>query len=178
MRYRQSATTMKKQTLPFLATAATLAVGFMVMTGCRVESPTSLSSETIADSVSGFSSQQGTNGWFYGYWDRTADLDKNYNQETDFQLFKHFGSDPKNMLSGRRELTIGKLWNLQDGVYYTSLWAEGGHPNSTTKLREYAQVEQWAVRRSVSTANGTITVSGYVGKSCRGERIGEVVARR
>lgn len=120
--------------------------------------------EIVADSVSGFSGEQGTNGWSYGYWDRTADPDKSYNQTTDFQLLKHFGSDPINRISGRAEFTTGKLWVLQDGKYYTSLWAEGGHPNGMMKLGAYAQVEQWSVRRWISTVNGSITISGHAGK--------------
>jgi hypothetical protein len=120
--------------------------------------------DIVADSVNGFSGKQGANGWSYGYWDRSADTDKNYNQATDFRLLRHFGSDPINGLSGHSEFTTGKLWNLQDGLYYTSLWAEGGHPNSTMKLGTYAQVEQWAVRRWVSTTSGPVTISGHAGK--------------
>lgn len=121
-------------------------------------------SEVVADSVSGFSSEQGANGWSYGYWDHTADPDKSYDPKTDFQLLKHFGSDPINHISGRPEFTTGKLWNLEDGKYYTSLWAEGGHPNSMMKLGTHAQVEQWAVRRWVSTVDGPVTISGHAGK--------------
>ncbi|MFL6197435.1 MAG: hypothetical protein ACJ75H_24830, partial [Thermoanaerobaculia bacterium] len=68
----------------------------------------------MADSISGFSGEQGANGWSYGYWDYTADTDKSYNQATDFQLLRHFGSDPINDLSTRPELGTGKLlWTLQ-----------------------------------------------------------------
>ena len=118
----------------------------------------------VADSVSGFSGQQGANGWSYGYWDRTADTDKSYSQTTDFQLLRHFGSDPINGVSGHPEFTTGELWTLQDGLYYTSLWAEGGHANGTMDLGAHARVEHWAVRRWVSTANGPVTISGHAGK--------------
>lgn len=142
--------------------ALTMACGWLLTTECHAAAsqPTGI----VADSVSGFSGEQGANGWSYGYWDRTADPDKVYDQTTDFQLFPHFGTDPINRLSGRPEFTTGKLWNLEDGKYYTSLWAEGGHPNGTMKLRAHAQVEQWAVRRWVSTVSGSITISGHVGK--------------
>jgi hypothetical protein len=143
-------------------TALALAVCSPLTTGCRTASLPP--SEIVADSVSGFSGTQGANGWSYGYWDYTADTDKSYNQATDFQLLRQFGSDPINHLSGRREFTTGKLWNLQDGLYYTSLWAEGGHPNGSMKLGTYAQVEQWAVRRWVSTTKGPVTISGHAGK--------------
>lgn len=118
----------------------------------------------IADSVGEFSGEQGANGWSYGYWDRTADADEGYGQTTDFRLLEHFGDDPINGLSGHREFTTGKLWNLRDGLYYTSLWAEGGHPNAVMKQGEYAPVEHWAVRRWASTADGPVTISGYAGK--------------
>lgn len=142
--------------------ALTMACGWLLTTECPASA--SRPAEVVADSVSEFSGEQGANGWSYGYWDRTADPDKNYTQTTDFQLLTHFGTDPINRLSGRPEFTTGKLWNLQDGKYYTSLWAEGGHPHGTMRLRAYAQAEQWAVRRWVSTVNGSITISGHAGK--------------
>ena len=142
--------------------ALTMACGWLLTAECPASA--SRPAEVVADSVSGFSGEQGANGWSYGYWDRTADPDKNYTQTTDFQLLTHFGTDPINRLSGRSEFTTGKLWNLQDGQYYTSLWAEGGQPHGTMRLRAYAQVEQWAVRRWVSTVNGSITISGHAGK--------------
>jgi len=142
--------------------ALALAVCSALFTGCNTASlpPSAI----VADSVSGFSGQQGAKGWSYGYWDRSADADQSYNPSTEFQLLKHFGSDPINRLSDRREFTTGKLWNLEDGRYFTSLWAEGGHPNSTMKLGAYAQAEQWAVRRWVSTIDGPMTISGHAGK--------------
>jgi hypothetical protein len=120
--------------------------------------------KVIADSLSEFSGEQGTKSWSYGYWDRTSDADQEYSQATDFQLLKHFGNDTRNGLSNHREFTTGKLWYLQDGLYYTSLWAEGGHANSSMKLGEYAPVEHWAVRRWVSTVANSVTISGHVGK--------------
>jgi hypothetical protein len=107
---------------------------------------------------------QGSNGWSYGYWDRSTDADKNYDPATDFQLLEHFGRDPINGLSDHPEFTTGELWYLKDGVYYTSLWAEGGHPNGTLDLGAHAQVEQWAVRRWISTTEGPVTIAGHAGK--------------
>lgn len=158
----QPTETMKKHTTPFWVTTLALAVCSLLTSGCHNASPRS--SQVVADSISGFSGEQGANGWSYGYWDYTADTDKSYNQATDFQLLKQFGSDPINQLSTRPELGTGKLWTLQDGVYYTSLWAGGGHPNGTMDLGAHAQVEHWAVRRWVSTANGPVTISGHAAK--------------
>ena len=83
---------MKEHATRRSAAALALAVCSLLTTGCHTASPQPL--EMIADSISGFSSKQGANGWSYGYWDRTADPDKSYSQTTDFQLLKHFGSDP------------------------------------------------------------------------------------
>ena len=167
---------MKKRATRFRATALALVVCSLLTTGCHNASLRP--AQMVADSISGFSGQQGANGWSYGYWDRTADTDDRYTQATDFQLLRHFGSDPINQLSGHPEFTTGQLWTLQDGLYYTSLWAEGGHPNGTMKLGSHAQVEHWAVRRWVSTANGPVPSAATLARSCRGERNGEVVATR
>ena len=152
----------KKHTTRLWAPALALAVCSLLTTGCHTESLPP--SEIVADSVSGFSGKQGANGWSYGYWDRTADTDKSYSQTTDFQLIRHFGSDPINKLSSRTDFTTGELWTLQDGLYYTALWAAGASANGTSKLARQAKVEHWAVRRWVSTVNGPVTISGHAAK--------------
>ena len=147
----------------FLRFALALAVCSLLVVGCR--SAPLPRSQLVADSVSEFSGEQGANGWFYGYWDRAADADMAYDPASDFQLLKHFGTDPINQLSGRSEFTVGELWNLQDGLYYTSLWAEGGHPNSAMKFGgAQAAAEQWVVRRWVSKVSGVVIISGHAGK--------------
>jgi hypothetical protein len=133
-------------------------------TGCHAAPPRPPEPEVVADSVRGFSGRQGADGWSYGYWDRTAAPGAEYAPATDFRLLKHFGGDPINGLSGRREFTTGELWTLEDGRFYTSLWADGGHPNSASRLGAHAAAEQWAVRRWVSTVDGAVTVSGHAGK--------------
>lgn len=120
--------------------------------------------ELLADSVTGFSGTQGLNNWSYGYWDRSADADRTYNAETDFRHLQHFGDDPVNGLSTHSAFTTGPLWYQEDGVYYTSLWAEGGHPNAVLDLGDHAPVEHWAVRRWESTVDGVVTISGHAGK--------------
>ena len=144
--------------------AIVLAISSGTLVGCDQKSAPVPVSKVIADSVTDFSHEQGANGWFYGYWDRTADPDQTYDQERDFHRLKHFGKDPKNRLSGREEFAVGDLWNLEDGRFYTSLWAEGGHPNTTMQLGNYAKAEQWAVRRWVSAYEGRVTIRGHMGK--------------
>lgn len=82
---------MKKHTMPVWVTMLPLAVCSLLTTGCHHAPPRSL--QAVADSVSGFSGEQGANGWSYGYWDYTADPDKSYDQALDFQLLSQFGSD-------------------------------------------------------------------------------------
>jgi hypothetical protein len=120
--------------------------------------------DIVADSVRDFSGKQGLNGWAYGYWDQSLDADRNYNQEDDFRLLRNFGADAINGLSARTEFSTGNLWYLEDGRYYTSLWAEGGHPHGSMDLGTYARAEQWVVRRWVSTIDGRIEIRGHAGK--------------
>ena len=150
------------QTNPSLATTVVLTVCLLLASGCRGAPGTR--AERVADSVSGFAGTQGANGWSYGYWDRSADADQCYNPKADFQLLEHFGRDPINGLSGHPEFTTGDLWYLKDGVYYTSLWAEGGHANTTLELGAHAQREHWAVRRWTSTTEGPVSIAGHAGK--------------
>lgn len=79
-------------------------------------------------------------------------------------MLRYFGSDPINQVSNHSDFTTGQLWTLQDGLYYTALWAEGGSANGTTKLARQAKVEHWVVRRWVSTFNGPVTISGHAAK--------------
>lgn len=151
---------MRRYTTQLRATALALAVCSVLTIGCRTASLRP--SEMVADSIRGFSGQQGANGWSYGYWDRSADTNKSYSQTTDFQLLRHFGSD--SIWSRRTDFNTGKLWTLQDGLYRTALWAEGGSPNGTAKGPPQAKVEHWSVRRWVSTADGPVTISGHVAK--------------
>lgn len=124
----------------------------------------SASASVVADSVEDFSGQQGLNGWTYGYWDESADADGTYDPTRDFRLLHNFGLDSINRLSGHPEFTTGPLWYLEDGRYYTSLWAEGGHPHGSMDLGLYDKAQQWVVRRWVSTASGRIDIRGHAGK--------------
>lgn len=153
---------MKNPAARLWTTALALAACSGLAAGCHTSSLQP--PETVAASVSGFSGEQGVNGWSYGYWDRTADPDQSYNPKTDFRLLRSFGGDPINGVSRHPDFTTGPLWTLQDGVYYTALWAEGGSSNGTTEGARQAKVEHWAVRRWVSTVNGPITISGNAAK--------------
>ncbi|AKS42544.1 hypothetical protein [Wenzhouxiangella marina] len=120
--------------------------------------------DSVADSVKEFSGEQGLNGWTYGYWDESDDADGKYDQATDFELFERFGDDSINGLSSHSEFTTGELWYLDDGRYYTSLWAEGGHAHGDMNLGSYARADHWVIRRWSSTVDGPIEISGQAGK--------------
>src|SRR5215813_4981514 len=101
--HHASSEPMRRYTTRLRAVALAVSVCAPLTTGCHTASLSP--SEIVADSVSGFSGKQGANGWSYGYWDRTSDSDKSYSQTTDFQLIRHFGSDPINGLSSRSDFT-------------------------------------------------------------------------
>lgn len=111
---------------------------------CRGQTRSNESADVIGDSVAEFSKEQGKNGWYCGYWDLSTDADGKNNQTTDFKLLKNFGTDARNGLSKRSEFTIGDVWYLEDGWYYTSVWAKGGHANSAIGPANYSTAEQWA----------------------------------
>lgn len=164
--YRQPATlgTSRSRSSARARVHGALTVSLALVAGCRVETSPTSTTTLVADSVHEFSGRQGQRNWFYGFWNRSVDANGSYDSTTDFQLLEHFGDDPKNGLSSRSEFTTGKLWNLRDGSYYTSLWAEGGHPHGELELGEYASVEHWAVRRWVSTVDGAVNIRGQIGK--------------
>src|SRR5262245_22441640 len=43
----------------------------------------------VADTVDDFSSEQGKNGWFYGYWDAANDPDGRYDPASDFKPMEY-----------------------------------------------------------------------------------------
>ena len=119
----------------------------------------------VADSVRDFSGEQGARGWFYGYWDQSADGDGAYDPGTDFRPLPNFGDDAVNGLSRHDEFTTGELWYLEDGRFYTSLWAEGGHAHGEMNLGDYARAAHWVVRRWVSTVDSEVEINGRAGKT-------------
>lgn len=132
-------------------------------TKTMAESPLS-KSQVIADSEADFSGQQGEKNWFYGYWNQSADSDGIYAPNQDFTTFENFGQDPINGLSQHLEFTTGPLWVLEDGQYYTSLWARGGHAHADMPLGDHARANHWVIRRWVSDTEGSVHIKGKVGK--------------
>ncbi len=89
----------------------------------------------VADSVSEFSSVQGQDDWYYGYYTTPGD----YTTFTPMSLF-----DSTGWTEWWEESSTQPPWTL--------LWDTGGHPGSS----------HWAVRRWVSETTGTVTISGLL----------------
>src|SRR5438093_737764 len=72
--------------------------------------------QTYADSQAGFSGTQGSNGWWYGYYDLSGDLTSGYDATNDFNLC---------------QVWDGTAWYAVTN-FWTSLSARAGHPNGAT----------------------------------------------
>ena len=94
----------------------------------------------IADSTNDFSNQQGSNGWFYGYYPFTTDGDSTYNSSDDFVEMPFYDSNPG-------------FWYL-DMVNEASLriFDESLHPSTTRH-----SVRSWS-----SNVAGQIRITGLV----------------
>ncbi|MBM4391128.1 MAG: hypothetical protein FJ090_08405 [Deltaproteobacteria bacterium] len=101
---------------------------------------------TLADSITGFSDVQGENGWWYGYIEPDGD-----NTFVEMASYNYGEPDP-----GWYAATGGNYWTFID--------AETMHPNGETTTGGRLPVEQWAVRRWVSTVDGTVHLSGHLAK--------------
>jgi hypothetical protein len=104
---------------------------------------------TLADAGTGFSGVQGSNGWFYGYWDKTTDNDGIY-ADSEFVPFA------TNLWRASTTAWIAST----NGPPWTRLTKTGGRPNGAN-----SGDVQWAIRRYVSGTNGTIRLTGTLAHS-------------
>lgn len=107
---------------------------------------------TIFDSATEFSVTQGQDSWFYGYYDGDSTI-------------PFTASDFEEM----PQSINGNSWIIHRGDpsgYWTSLSANGGHPNGPVG-NYYRGTEHWTVRRWVSDMDGTISIKGNASKSSR-----------
>jgi hypothetical protein len=105
----------------------------------------------VSDSIVDFSTVQGSNNWFYGYYGGNSATPYSTG---DFQLMT-------NVVPGGGFNGLD-AWFEEDGTFWTSLWFNGGHPNGIVTSYGRATLQQWAVRRWVSTINGTIHIHGVL----------------
>lgn len=106
--------------------------------------PSKVFSALIFDSETEFSSVQGYNGWFYGYYD--GDHANSFTPD-DFEQLTQF---------------TGTHWanSLGIGGYWTILNAVEGHPNGEITSGGRLKEEQHIVRRWISDYDGEILLSG------------------
>jgi len=110
-------------------------------------------STLIADSVSEFSGNQGSNGWSYGYWDKKTDADGVY-QPGDFTPFPRGASTT---LSDTNYWN-GTKWDWPAAGPSTELTSTGGYPAGDNG--NPANPVHWVIRRYVSETNGPLRLSG------------------
>ena len=110
---------------------------------------------TLADSVADFSGTQGLNNWSYGYWDKKNDANGVY-AATEFIPFPNDGGG-----FGAGNFWTGTNWLWFSGdPPFTQLTSTGGRPAGADG--NPALDTQWAVRRYVSEAEGSITITGRI----------------
>jgi|ADurb_Met_02_Slu_FD_contig_121_39678_length_3329_multi_8_in_0_out_0_1 hypothetical protein len=86
-----------------------------------------------------FKDLQGVAGWYYGYYNLTADGDGVYQTDD----FIPFASDA----------WTGQGWNLPGDPPWTQLMQEDAHPNSESNGGEH-----WVIRRWVSSVEGRVAI--------------------
>lgn len=110
-----------------------------------------LQAQVIADSVAEFSGVQGSNNWYYGFYNLSADFVSGYDPTNDFTRFPQFD---------------GGWWI--NSSYFTSIWATGCHPNSDWNNGGRALQEHWPIRRWVSDVTGLVRIHGRLAKDSAG----------
>jgi poly(3-hydroxybutyrate) depolymerase len=110
----------------------------------------------LADSVRGFSSSQGSAGWFYGYWNRTLDGPGGY-QPGEF----------RSLTSSAPTLFVTPGWVLSN-VLQVAIWQTGQRPhgvNTNACCTNWPSgPELWPVRRWISSVSGPVVISGSLAK--------------
>ena len=101
---------------------------------------------TFADSVVDFSGTQGRSNWFYGYWSKTLDADQVYAPAE----FVPFADDAWRGNPGGWDPVLS-------GAPLTQITSTGAQPNGSNNGEE-----QWAIRRYLSTTEGTVRISGTI----------------
>lgn len=112
----------------------------------------SVNAGTVFDSVGEFSGTQGQDNWFYGYY---AGNSASPFTPSDFEEMP--------------QLLNNVTWIIHRGDrggYWTSLSANGGHPNGPVG-NYYQGAEHWSVRRWASEMDGTILIEGNLKKGSR-----------
>jgi hypothetical protein len=115
----------------------------------RVIAGTIIEPLAVTDSVAAWvPGVQGANGWYYGFYNKTADGDGTYNPATDFNA-----TDPNWTFNGN--------WVLGPGdPPWDTIGQTDWHPNGDNNVNV-----SWVIKRWVSTLTGDITARISFGKS-------------
>lgn len=113
----------------------------------------------ITDSVADFSGTQGTEGWVYGYYNKSTDPTSNY-QVADFTPFPHQGAS-----HGAGNFWNGSVWRWAPvNPPWTQIGPELMRPNASNSTNH----EHWPVRRWISTVAGTLSIDWTLKKITTG----------
>ncbi|GAG54289.1 unnamed protein product, partial [marine sediment metagenome] len=108
----------------------------------------------IANSVTEFSDIQGEGNWYYGYYDGDSAFPYSNN---DFAQFPNYGITEHG--------GFPEHWYIDDSLYWTALWENGGHTNAAVdNSGGILDEEHWAVRRWVSGIEGQVRIAGNLAK--------------
>ena len=110
----------------------------------------------IANSVSDFSGTQGFLNWYYGYY--TSPF-----TPATFTEYNHYDPTP-DFTATSGEWVQDSATFYSNSAYWATLFDQGGHPESTTTTAPRTAVNEWSVRRWVSTIDGDITITGHIAK--------------
>lgn len=106
----------------------------------------------VADSVAEFSGVQGQNGWYYGFYNRSADPGGVYGPAADFRLLTGYSASDSGF-PGQ-----GGAWRATGSYPYPKVFAALQHPNMT----DLGAYDGWAIRRWVSEVDGMAKITGTV----------------
>ncbi len=115
--------------------------------------------DVIANSVADFSSTQGANGWYYGYYSGSL-------TSSTFQQLPNYEAPPASPYSPSgvwySTWVVGEVW--------PQLWNDGGAPRGSSDNTGVGS--EWPVRRWQSDIAGPITISGSLAQLNGGDPVG------
>lgn len=123
----------------------------------------------IADSIADFSSVQGQNGWFYGFFNQGPDNSVAYSPSS-FQNFTTYGVVGTDVW-GASNAQVGSQNNV-----YLGLGSATGHPTGLKPPDDQDSII-WAVRRYVSEVAGDVDIALDLGKANTNSHGGGITGR-
>ena len=124
--------------------------------GFEADAAAPFSPVTLADSIVDFRSTQGSNNWYYGFWDKTSDADGVY-ATTEFVPFPR---GTGNTLSSSN-FWDGSKWHWggpTSAPPFLELTSSGGQASGSDG--NPSRTNLWAIRRWVSETNGQLRITG------------------